>query len=126
MKFSPSIYARAFAAALDEHPEKIDAYSDRLRAILKKNSDAHLAKRIFAEAARFFLKLRGARYVFVESVRTLDQDMVHAIKKEFGAKDFIETKVNPELVAGVRITIDGEETIDATMQKKLKKLFLYA
>ena len=45
------------------------------------------------------------------------------IKHNFPEKDYIDFKINPELVAGMRVTVDGEEELDNTLNQKLKNLF---
>ena len=123
MKYSVHIYARAFAEMLDKQPEKCDEYLKRLIAILKSNGDAGMAKKILTKARELLIQKSGGRRVVLESARPLSEGDLAKLRAEFSPRDLIETSVNPEILGGVKIMIDGEQIIDATLGRKLKKIF---
>jgi|SRR3989344_2211075 len=124
MKYGVHIYARAFAEAIAKQPEKYDEYLKRLIVILRRNSDAGVAKKIFSKARELLIRKSGGRRVVLESARPLSEGDLAKLRAEFSPRDLIETSVNPEILGGVKIMIDGEQVIDATLDRKLKKLFL--
>lgn len=69
------------------------------------------------------LKDEGGRKVVLESARPLADHAFQELRAAFSEKDVVESSVAPEVVAGVRITIDGEWMIDASLAGRLKKLF---
>ena len=46
------------------------------------------------------------------------------LKDFFKKGDSIEEKINPEIIAGVKIVIDHEKQLDVSLQKKLQQLFI--
>ena len=123
MKYGIHIYARAFAEMLDKQPEKYDEYFKQLIALLKRNSDEGAAKKILSKARELLIQKSGGRRVVLESARPLSSHDLAKLRGEFLSHDSIETSVNPEILGGVKIMIDGEQIIDATLGRKLKKLF---
>lgn len=111
MKYAPSIYARAF---LETKPD----VKNFLR-VVAKNGDFQridtIVEAIEAQAA----KDRGGHMVELEFARETPLRQ----KFTFTAKDLIRTSINPFLVAGVRVTIDGEKELDMSLRRKLNKLF---
>ncbi len=124
MKYSANIYARALVAALDDRPEEAAKIKDRFLAVLKKAGDSRGLQAIVTEAEKLLVKKNGGRKIIIESPRPLSSKNLEALQHSFSSKDRIETVLTPSLVAGVRVTIDGEWTIDATLKGKLQKLFV--
>ena len=59
----------------------------------------------------------------IETAREMSDSQNELLKHKFSNKDHVEFKINPELVAGVRITVNGEEELNNSLQNKLNKLF---
>ena len=123
MKYSAQTYARAFVLAVREKTVAPDDAVRRFVAIVTRNGDRSSLRKITSEAERIALQEQGGRKVVIESARPLGRKALEEFKKEFGAPDVVEEELNPELIAGVRLTIGGEWMIDATLAGKLKKLF---
>ena len=90
--------------------------------LLKKTGDIKHSKKILEAVHKKLVNEKGGKWVNVEVARD------SALKKEtfkhnFSEKDHVDFQINPELVAGVRITIDGEEELNNSLQSKLNKLF---
>ena len=90
--------------------------------LLKKTGDIKHSKKIIEAIHKKLVNEKGGEWVNVETARGA------ALKKEtfrhkFSEKDHVDFKINPELVAGVRITIDGESELNNSLQNKLNKLF---
>ncbi|MEK7187216.1 MAG: F0F1 ATP synthase subunit delta [Patescibacteria group bacterium] len=119
MKYSARFYAKALAEVIHDGKEK-DAAS-HLVSILKKNGDLKHLPEIIRLTEKALIEKDGGRSVVIETARPIadiEKKLHSFLKKE----DSIETKVNPDLVAGVRVTINGESQIDASLQSELSKL----
>lgn len=127
MKYPAHIYAKALAevivAAKAASDTEQDAIVRRFVALVRKNGDeAHLRK-IVEEAARFVRGKSGVRKVMMETARPLGAAQKKQLAAFTKAGDVIVEKVNPELVAGVKIIVNDELQFDGSLKGKLDKLF---
>ena len=124
MKYSPKNYAVALNQALEGKPEtKKGAILKNFLAVLKKNGDQRLARKILEIFKGLVVRQKGGHHVLVELARENPDSSTQSILKKFGEKDWVETSINPSLVAGIRVTLDGEQELDNSLAKKLHKLF---
>lgn len=124
MKYSPRLYARAFVETVAAAPgEKQGRLLVRFLQVIKKNGDWPLRKKIFRQTRKLMIKKAGGRIITLEFAREVSKEPVEKLQNSFSAKDYIETTVRPELLAGVRILIDEDRELDFTLKKKLRKLF---
>jgi len=121
MKYAPELYAEAFTRALNESAAHVsrDALVARLLAVIEKNGDNARKGKILNAVRRAFIKKRGGREISIETARDQHIDLGRYFKKE----DEIETRVNPDLIAGLRITVDGERELDTSLHRKLSRMF---
>ena len=105
MKYKAKEYAMAIAQAKKFNLQKF------LR-LLEKNGDTKKMKEIVA-----LVEKMKYRKVVIETARTVKTNW------RFGKHDKIEEKISPELLAGVRITINGETQLDFSLKNKLDKIF---
>ena len=108
MKYPAHIYAKALAevivAAEGAGEKEQDAIVARLVAFVRKNGDeAHLRK-IVEEAARFVRGKSGVRKVMMETARPLGAQQKKKLAAFIKTGDVVVEKINPELVAGVKMT----------------------
>lgn len=120
MKYSINNYVNAFAETVKNVPQE-RAVEGFVR-LLKKTGDIRHSKKITEAIHKKFVNKKGGRWVNVEVARE------SALKKEifkhnYSNNDHVEFKINSELVAGVRITVNGDEELNNTLQNKLNKLF---
>ena len=87
--------------------------------LLKKNQDIKKAKEIVALTENILLKKTGNKKVMLEMARKNSVVLRSVIKKN----DIVEEKINPALIAGIKIIIDEEKQLDFSLQKKLNKIF---
>lgn len=111
MKYAPDIYAQAF---LETKPDL-----KRFLEVVAKNGDFSRIDAILAATEKRIVHEHGGRMIELEYAR----QSAESNKFKFTAKDRVHTSINPSLVAGVRITIDGEQEFDGSLQHKLQKLF---
>lgn len=121
MKHSTSRYAQALARVIlgAEIGEK--KLTENFLKLLERNGDIKKAGRILAQAEQLILKKTGNKKVILEIARK--NDTKNVIKSFIKKGDMIEEKINPALIAGVKIIVDGERQLDFSLQKKLQEVF---
>lgn len=120
MKYSVNNYVGAFTQAVKKSSQEQVVAS--FVKLLKKTGDIKHSQKIVEAIHKKIVNEKGGKWVNIEIARE------SALKKEklkhdFSEKDHIDFKINPELVAGVRITVNGEEELNNSLQGKLNKLF---
>lgn len=125
MKYAPDIYAKALSEVL------LRAKTDEIRAQLTKNflatvrrnGDLGILKKIASETEKRIREKTGIRKVIIESARQLASPIQKELRRRFKDSDAVEEKINPELIAGTRITINDELELDQSFKRKLIRLF---
>lgn len=123
MKYPPKMYAQALANAATAPGADQEKISRNFLALVRKNGDGTSLPKILRDAERLLRTREGRRKVTLETARPLSAELrkkLHGILKK---DDVIEEKVEPSIVAGVRIVINDEEQFDATLGRKLRKMF---
>jgi F0F1-type ATP synthase delta subunit len=124
MKYSPEIYGRAFMETVYAAPqEKQERLIWQFLDVVRKNGDFTQIKKIFAAIQALIIKKNGGRIISLEFARNVSQALLEKFQNNFSSKDHIEISFRPELIAGVRVLINGEDELDLTMRRKLKELF---
>lgn len=92
--------------------------------LVKKNHDWPRRDEIFKAVVEEERRSAGRNSYVVESARHLPAHLSEIILKalETTEKD-VEHKVNPELIAGVRITRNTDEQLDMSLSHIMKKVF---
>ena len=121
MRYSVNNYVDAFSQAIQKMPHE-EAVGGFVK-LLKKTGDIRHAGKIVEAIDKKLIKQKGGHWVNIESARELPKTGRQSLINKFSGKDHIDFKINPELVAGVRITVDGEEEMDNSLNNKLNKLF---
>lgn len=125
MRYPPRLYAQALAAVLQKRlpPEKKKGLVKNFLELLRKNGELRSLKKIVLEAERLVLSQEGKRKILLESARPLSRKQKELVRKILRRGDVLEEKISPELVAGVKITVNEELQLDGTLARKLKKMF---
>jgi F0F1-type ATP synthase delta subunit len=124
MKYSPQIYARALSEIVTE-PSADKRTADLIKnflALVIKNNDQHQLKKIYARAEKMVREKTGKRKVAVETARQI-KNLKSALKEIIKKGDIIGEKINPDLIAGMKIIINDEMQFDGSMANKIKRLF---
>jgi|SRR3989338_4486825 len=122
MKYPAEAYARAFTESVTAHPSKKDHLIKNFLLAVKKNGDWTGIGKIFALITEKATHDSGGQMISAEFARPLSEKMIADFKKQFSPKDCVEVSIKPELVAGIRVLIDGEKELDMTLAKKINKL----
>ena len=120
MKYKSKIYAKALADLISESKDK--HMVENFLSLLKKNRDFKRAKEIIVLAENELLKKTGNRRIILETARETETKDI--LKKNIKKGDILEEKINPDLVAGLKVTINGERQIDFSLKNKLDNIFL--
>ena len=124
MKYSALQYATALASALED---KTPTERKRIAANLFRHMTAARAlkhlDRVVQEAERRMRRRQGIHMAEVETPAPLSTARRRSIERALGSKAIITEKINPLLLAGVRMVIDEEILIDATAHRRLTTLF---
>ncbi len=124
MKYSIEQYAKALVAVISEvGPEREPMIPGNFRKLLRENGEEVRAKKILDRAEQLLREKNGIREVVFESARKLKAEHEKELGKFLGANDQMALRVNPGLIAGVRVTIDGEYEFDGSLRDKLNKMF---
>lgn len=120
MKYSVNNYVGAFTQAVKKSSQEQVVAS--FAKLLKKTGDIKHSQKVIEAIHKKLVNEKGGKWVNIETAREL------ALKKEklkhnFSAKDHIDFKINPELIAGVLVTVNGEEELNNSLRSKLNKLF---
>lgn len=125
MKYSPSLYARAFAEVavkpLSAAEEK--RAIENFLAFIRKNGDWGAIGKILATTEKILREKTGRRKFVFETARPLGKLLERLRKELTKSHDVVEEKLNPSLIAGVKITMNDEIEFDGSLQHKLDKLF---
>ncbi len=123
MKYLLNNYVQALTQALEQNPHDKENIISNFVKLLKKTRDIRSSAKIIEAVNKKLVNDKGGNWVNIEAARKLSESNQKSLKNKFSEKDNINFNVNSELVAGVRLTINGEEELDNSLNNKLKKLF---
>lgn len=116
------LYAKAlaeiiFAGKVDE--KKI---TNNFIKLLISSGYENKSKEILDLAEDFFLQKHGKRKITFETARKITPNQQKLIDSIVKKGDVVKEKINPELIAGIKIIINESKQFDASMQSKLQKI----
>jgi len=120
MKYSVNNYVGAFTQTIKKASRE-EAVGGFVK-LLRKTGDIKHSSKIIDAIHRKLVNEKDGKWVDIETGREAIPKK-EVLKNKFSKTDYVDFKINPELVAGVRITINGEEELNNTLQNKLNKLF---
>jgi F0F1-type ATP synthase delta subunit len=80
------------------------------------------SKKILEMAEDMILQKQGKRRVTFETARKTTASQKKLLESVIQNGDIVKEKINPELIAGVKIIINDSQQFDASMQSKLSKI----
>jgi F0F1-type ATP synthase delta subunit len=125
MKYRTADYGKALAEAIRDGKAKDSDLQKNFLGLVRKNGDEARLPAILAHAEMILRRGTGERKLVVESARPLSPAARKTLQKIIQPKDAVEEKLNPDLVAGVRITVNEEMQWDGSLARKIQKLFAY-
>ncbi|MDO8503326.1 MAG: F0F1 ATP synthase subunit delta [bacterium] len=124
MGYSPKDYAQSFCDVILEikNEGKINQCIKNFLDLIRKNRDQKKLKEIIDLAENTINQKTDRRKIIIESARELKGKNEKAINSFIKKTDKVEKKINPDLIAGIRITINNEFLIDGSFSNKIKKV----
>lgn len=137
MKYKSQIYAKALADLMMDEKLNDKKIADNFLKLLGKNKDLKNAKKIVELAQIYYLAKKGNKKILLEMARPLAATPVakgnlgaarktkaeNILKFLFKTGDIIEEKINPEVIAGIKIIVNNEKQLDFSLRRKLDKIF---
>lgn len=124
MKLSIKQYAQILYK-IHEDKSDLEKNIKMFVALLRKNNDLSKIVKIFGEFENYRKNKKGLVDVFIESPFGIDSGEKSKIKemvvKKTGKHPELKEKINPNLVAGLKIQIN-DLLIDASIRTKLRNL----
>ena len=125
MRYPADTYAKALLASLEgKSGEEQQSIMRRFLAAVKKFGDEKNLPKILVAFELLTVKRNGGREVVMESAREIPATLRKELEARFKSEDLIRERINPSLIAGIRILIDGEWMVDASLKRRLEKLFI--
>jgi F0F1-type ATP synthase delta subunit len=125
MKYAPHIYAKALVEVLTTFKgskAEQDALAKNFLALVRKNGDESHLRKILEEASRFARGKSGVRKITVASARELSPSQRKTMEKFITPGDVVESRIEPDLIAGIKITLNDELQFDGSLKTKLNKV----
>jgi F0F1-type ATP synthase delta subunit len=126
MKYSVHTYAQALVEVIDDQSKSkklADGVIEKnFLALVRKNGDEGQLAKILDEALRLARGKSGIRQVMIESARALSASQKEELKHFMQPHDVIEERIDPELIAGIKITVNDELQFDGSLKNKLNKV----
>jgi F0F1-type ATP synthase delta subunit len=122
MKYPVSTYAEALAQVVLESGDSTVAAKNFI-ALLRKNGDEKHLGKILGESERLIHREQGIKEIVVESARKLKQPPRALLKDLAKPEDEIREVIRPDLIAGIKVVIDGELQFDGSFKGKVDKMF---
>lgn len=125
MTYSPTAYARAFIEATrgkggETFPKSIHSFLE----LIQKHGDWPRRNEIIRKTELLWRKENKKPLITIESARHLtNKQRTHIHSKFGGIPEDYEEKIVAELIAGIRITVNDERAVDASLAHMLKKIF---
>lgn len=120
---SPFFYAKAFRKALDEGNVSQEELVRNLSRVVGQRRQTALWPRIARRVSEELVHHHDGRWITVETPRLLTDVQRKKIEEAFSKKDYVEERVRPDLIAGMRIVIDEEREFDGSLKRKLDTIF---
>ena len=123
MKYTTKNYANALVEFLSEGKIADKKISQGFIKLLERQNDLKKSKEIIELAEFLLAKKNNKKSVTFETARKLSEAQRKILLKSTEPGDIIKEKINPELIAGVKIIVDNEKQLDQTLLKKINNLF---
>ncbi|MFA6190288.1 MAG: F0F1 ATP synthase subunit delta [Candidatus Staskawiczbacteria bacterium] len=89
---------------------------------LEKNGQIGRSKEILELAENLLLAKQGKRKITFETARAITTSQKKVLEKVINKGDIVKEKINPQLIAGIKIIINNSQQFDASMQSKLNNI----
>jgi F0F1-type ATP synthase delta subunit len=116
------LYAKALAEILSKKDIDEKKITTNFVKILINEGLEKKAKEILNLAEDYLLEKQGKRKITFETARKMTAGQKKLLDSFVKNGDIVKEKINPEIIAGVKIIINNSKQFDASMQSKLQKI----
>jgi len=121
------LYAEALSQVIIEKkaegPERSRRTVENFVKLLVSEGLEKKAKEILNLAEEMLLASQGKSKITFETARKMTASQKKILDGVTKEGDLINEKINPELIAGIKIIINNSKQFDASMKSKLQKIF---
>ncbi len=122
MKNNTASYARALAQILSKNEFDEKKIVKNFVKLLVSVGYENKAEEILALTEDLLLQKQGKNKITFETARTVTPSQKKIMESIVKKGDIVSEKINPELIAGIKIIINGSMQFDASMQSKLQHI----
>ena len=125
MKYPAHIYAKALVEVLTAFKGSKgegEALAQNFLELVKRNGDEGHLRQIVEEASRFARGKSGVRKVTIASARELSVAQTKTLERFVQPGDVVERRIEPGLIAGIKIILDDELQFDGSLKSKLNSV----
>lgn len=116
-------YAKALAEILSKKGIDEKKIVDNFLKLLEKDGLKAKAKEILNLTEDLLLAKEGKRKITFETVRKMTAAQKKLLENFVKNGDVVKEKINPEIIAGIKIIINNSKQLDASLQSKLQNIF---
>ncbi|MEK7540980.1 MAG: F0F1 ATP synthase subunit delta [Patescibacteria group bacterium] len=117
------LYAKALTEVLVKKGIDEKKIINNFINLLVKSGQERKSKEILSLTEDFLLAKQGKRKIIFETARKTTVNQKKILSNFAKEGDVVKEKINPEIIAGIKIIINNEKQFDASMQKKLQSIF---
>ena len=124
MKYRVAQYAEALFDATDGKSEaEQKKIVKRFVELLVRHRTIGKAHAISVAYEKLTLQKRGMRSVRIETAHSASEKLKQEIRTVLGKNIHIEEAVNPHLLGGIKMLVDDEILIDASVKRQIDRMF---
>ena len=121
------LYAKALAEVLAKNdpkgtPDEKKVINNFVKLLISAGLEKK-SKEILNLAEEMLLAKQGKKKIFFETARKITAGQKKILEGIADKGDLIKEKINPELIAGVRISVNNNRQFDGSLLSKINKLF---
>jgi len=117
------IYAKTLAEEILSGKVKTKEAIDNFVKVLATSGLLGKYKEVLEMAENIVLSKQGKRKIVFETARKITSSQKKVLDGVIKQGDIVTEKINPDLIAGVKIIINDSKQFDASMQSKLRDIF---
>lgn len=124
MKYRASQYAEVLWSALEGKTEaEQKKIIKRFGELLVRHQATGKTRAIYAAYEKLELRKQGMREVRLEMASLASDKLKKEIHGDLGKNIHIKEIVNPDIIGGIKILVDDEILIDASVKRQIESLF---
>ena len=116
------LYAKVLAEILSKKTVDGKKVVNNFVKLLVNTGYENRSKEILDLAEDLLLAKQGKRKITFETARNTTASQKKILEAFVKKGDIVKEKINPELIAGIKIIINDSQQFDASMQSKLQKI----